>query len=201
MQIFYFSLDINVLNEFKERDTNKSSLKFDDIKTLTEYINKLNSYILVIDYDSTAKDINTLISSNNLPQNIIVLERVPAIATGKMLISHGIKAYGNSRMLTHHYNQMIETVKNNKIWTYPELTAALVKETKKTTLNPDAKELIESRLTKKEEETIYLILNGLTNNAIATKLNITQRTVKAHVSSIFQKLHVNDRISLVLLLK
>ena len=110
----------------------KNSLKFYDIETLLKWTSKLTKpYIVVADYDSVAKDINKLISSNALPQYVVVLERIPAIATGKMLISHGVKAYGNSRMLTHHYTQMIETVTNNNIWTYPELTAKLIKGVKK----------------------------------------------------------------------
>jgi DNA-binding NarL/FixJ family response regulator len=201
MQIIYFSTDINTLSEFQGREVEKNSLKFEDIDTLLKWITRLKSYILIADYDSVAKDINKLISSNILPKNIIILERVPAIATGKMLISHGVKAYGNSRMLTHHYTQMINTVTNGKIWTYPELTAALTQSQKESSISSDSKELIDNRLTQKEKEVVYLILEGLTNDAIASKLDITPRTAKAHTSSIFSKLHVNDRVSLVLLLK
>jgi len=201
MQIIYFSTDINTLSEFQGREVEKNSLKFEDIDTLLKWTTKLKSYILIADYDSVAKDINKLISSNILPKNIIILERVPAIATGKMLISHGVKAYGNSRMLTHHYTQMINTVANGKIWTYPELTAALTQSQKESSISSDSKELIDNRLTQKEKEVVYLILEGLTNDAIASKLDITPRTAKAHTSSIFSKLHVNDRVSLVLLLK
>jgi len=200
MQVIYFSSNFEMTDEFLKRDNNKP-LKFYDLNKLLKWTSKLKSYILIADYDSVAKEINQLISSGTLPDNVIVLERVPAIATGKMLISHGIKAYGNSRMLKLHYNQMIDTVENNKVWTYPELTAAIIKDTNESSLNSYAKELIESRLTDKEKETIYLILEGLTNDAIASKLDITTRTVKAHVSSIFAKLHVSDRVSLVLLLK
>ena len=201
MKTIYFSSDINTLSEFQDREVEKNSLKFEDIDTLLKWTAKLKSYILVADYDSIAKDINKLISSNTLPKNTIVLEKVPAIATGKMLIYHGVKAYGNSRMLTHHYTQMINTVTDGKIWTYPELTATLAQVQKNNSINPDSKELIENRLTQKEKEVIHLILEGLTNGAIASKLDITPRTVKAHTSSIFSKLHVNDRISLILLLK
>ncbi len=200
MQVIYFSSNFEMIDEFLKRDNN-NPLKFYDMDKLLKWTNKLKSYIIVADYDSVAKDINQLISSGTLPENVIVLEKVPAIATGKMLISHGVKAYGNSRMLTMHYEQMIETVVNNRVWTYPELTAALIEDTNKNALNSYAKELINSRLSEKEKETVYLILEGLTNDAIASKLDITTRTVKAHVSSIFSKLHVSDRISLVLLLK
>ncbi len=50
-----------------------------------------------------------------------------------------------------------------------------------------------SLLTYREKEVLQLIVNGNSNKEIAGKLNITLRTVKAHVSSILIKLDVNDR--------
>jgi len=50
-----------------------------------------------------------------------------------------------------------------------------------------------SLLTIREKEVLQLIVNGHSNKEIASKLNITLRTVKAHVSSILIKLDVNDR--------
>ena len=49
-------------------------------------------------------------------------------------------------------------------------------------------------LTKRELEIIGLLVKGLNNEQIAKKLFITCHTVKAHVSSIFRKLNVKNRI-------
>ena len=201
MTTIFFSSNMDTIDEWKMRHKIESSVSSYDIEDLYDEIKKLDSYVVVADYDTKANDINKLISSDTLLENVIVLERAPEIATGKILIYRGIKAYGNSRMLTNHYNQMIQTVLDNNIWTYPELTAALAKGAKSVSLNSDSIELLENKLTEKESEAVYLILDGLTNDAIANKMDITTRTVKAHVSSIFSKLHVSDRLSLVLLLK
>ncbi len=201
MQIIFFSSEFDIVSEWKEKHNIKDSISCYDLHTLEKEINRCDKYILIVDYDSVAGEFNKLISSNNIPKDTIVLEKAPEIVTGKMLITHGVKAYGNSRMLTIHFLQMIETVTKGKVWTYPELTAALIKDTASPTINEDAAKLIQNRLTPKEIEVVYFILDGLINDAIASKLNITQRTVKAHVSSIFSKLHVSDRISLILLLK
>jgi len=201
MQIIFFSSDTNIIDEWKQRHNIRDASTCRDGDSLIDELKDNADAIYIADYDTTAHEINTLISSNTLPNKLIVLEKAPAIATGKMLISHGIKAYGNSRMLTHHYSQMIETILKEDIWTYPELTAALVKIENQSLLSDESIELIENRLSSKEKEVIMLILEGLTNDAIATKIDITVRTVKAHVSSIFSKLHVNDRVSLILLLK
>ncbi len=201
IKIIFFSSNMEIVNTWKKNNYVDRSLFFYDAKLLKNELPHVEEYIIIADYDSVASDINHWISSSSLPSNLIVLERVPEIATGKMLISRGVKAYGNSRMLSNHFTQMLDTVKNNKIWTYPSLTAKLAKMESITIISEDAKNLIENRLSKKEIEVVYLIMKGLVNNAIALKLNITTRTVKAHVSSIFSKLHINDRVSLILLLK
>jgi DNA-binding NarL/FixJ family response regulator len=48
-------------------------------------------------------------------------------------------------------------------------------------------------LTEKEKEILRLIALGGTNKEIAKKLGITEKTVKNHISNIFQALHVNNR--------
>jgi len=201
MKIIFLSSDMDIVNEWVKNISIKNFVLCYDIESLKDEVHTSEFCIIIVDYDSANLSINKLISSNNLPENTIVLEKSPEIATGKILLSHNIKAYGNSRMLKIHYDQMIQTVQNNNIWTYPELTSALVKSVKQNSLNINSEKILHNRLSKKEIDVVYLILKGMTNNAIADKMNITTRTVKAHVSSIFTKLHISDRLSLVLLLK
>lgn len=49
-------------------------------------------------------------------------------------------------------------------------------------------------LTSREKEILYLILEGLTNQEVGQYLNISVHTVKNHVTNIFKKLNVSDRI-------
>ena len=53
-------------------------------------------------------------------------------------------------------------------------------------------------LTQREVEVAVLAANGASNNAIATQCGISERTVKAHLSAVFTKLHVTDRLQLAL---
>jgi len=50
-----------------------------------------------------------------------------------------------------------------------------------------------SDLTEREKEILRLIALGGTNKEIANKLDISEKTVKNHISNIFQTLHVNNR--------
>lgn len=59
------------------------------------------------------------------------------------------------------------------------------------------KGLLEKRkidsLTKRENEVLIQIANGLSNKEIANSLNICERTVKNHLFSIYRKIDVSDR--------
>jgi len=58
-------------------------------------------------------------------------------------------------------------------------------------------EKTKDRLTKMELKVIELIINGFSNKEIASKLSISEKTVKAHLSSIFMKLNLENRYQLI----
>jgi DNA-binding NarL/FixJ family response regulator len=49
------------------------------------------------------------------------------------------------------------------------------------------------QLTPREIEVLTLVLEGLANKQIARRLGITERTVKAHLTSTFSRIGVRDR--------
>ncbi|MBC7802395.1 MAG: response regulator transcription factor [Candidatus Parcubacteria bacterium] len=53
-------------------------------------------------------------------------------------------------------------------------------------------------LTQREREVAEQIAGGASNREIALRLNIAERTVKAHITAIFDKLGVDDRLKLAL---
>ena len=55
-------------------------------------------------------------------------------------------------------------------------------------------------LTEREMMVAHEVAHGATNREIASSLDITERTVKAHLASIFSKTGARDRIQLVLML-
>jgi len=52
------------------------------------------------------------------------------------------------------------------------------------------------RVSRREQEVLNGVLQNLANKEIASKLNVSVRTVKFHVSSLLAKFGVNDRVSL-----
>ena len=61
-----------------------------------------------------------------------------------------------------------------------------------TASNQQLKEKLDS-LTKRELEILKQVVGGMFNKEIAANLNISERTVKNHLSNIFKKLDVSDR--------
>jgi DNA-binding NarL/FixJ family response regulator len=64
-------------------------------------------------------------------------------------------------------------------------------------LLPDASEA-GSGLSAREEQVLRLVAQGLANKQVATSLGISERTVKAHLGSIFRAIGVADRTSAAL---
>jgi DNA-binding NarL/FixJ family response regulator len=69
---------------------------------------------------------------------------------------------------------------------HPEAAARLVGELRRP---PDAA----AELTAREREVLELVARGMPNKAIALRLSLSEKTVKAHVSAILRKLDVTDR--------
>ncbi len=55
-------------------------------------------------------------------------------------------------------------------------------------------------LSARERDVAKAVAAGKSNKEVAKELDITERTVKAHLSAVFEKLHVRDRLHLVLVL-
>jgi DNA-binding NarL/FixJ family response regulator len=61
----------------------------------------------------------------------------------------------------------------------------------------DSKVQASTNLSDREIEIITLIADGLTNEDIANKLDISKRTVDNHISNILRKTDTDNRVSLV----
>lgn len=199
MKLAVFTTDLHMIRNIQEKVSDTTVVALTNKEEVDSFSHTYEDGIIIADYDRVSHDLNEYIQDDNLPDMVVVLESQPSLSSGYMLISKGVKAYGNTHMLPIHFNQLLKTVEAKKVWTYPELTAYLVQKASMASSYKN-NELL-NRLTAQEKGVALFILEGLNNSAIAKKLHITERTVKAHVSSILKKLHINDRISLVLLLR
>ena len=63
------------------------------------------------------------------------------------------------------------------------------------TSGPDAAKI--ATLTKREHEVIALLSEGLQNKQIASRLSISETTVRHHLTSVFDKLGISNRLELI----
>ena len=61
--------------------------------------------------------------------------------------------------------------------------------------NPTSK--AEGRITEREREVLTLVAHGLSNGAVALRLDISESTVKYHLASLYARLNVNTRVEAV----
>jgi DNA-binding NarL/FixJ family response regulator len=79
----------------------------------------------------------------------------------------------------------------------PAITKQVIKQFTRTPHPNPPKEFDE--LTAREQETLRLIADGLSNAQIAARLYISETTVKTHVTHILQKLGLHDRVQAIVL--
>jgi len=130
----------------------------------------------------------------------VVLSSKPTYAQGSALLKYGIKAYGNVHMSPVYLKEAIDVVKNGNVWLYPDFiqTMILTLSSQKKALHTNHELL--NKLSLKEKEVALLIKEGLSNKEIALREGTTERTVKAHLSSIYEKMGIKDRLALALLI-
>lgn len=54
------------------------------------------------------------------------------------------------------------------------------------------------RLTPREQETFLLLAEGLSNEAMAQRLHVSERTVRAHLAAVMGKLELGSRLTVCL---
>ena len=195
MKTILYSDDINLLTYWEKTFQKEYTVCYD----LDDLLN-LRENVIVINYSAFNATENRLLPLLNSNLNhVLVLERTPSINIGKKVLSYGAKGYGNALMKEHFLFSAIDTMKENMIWLYPEFTSELIFQLPNNKRTDS--EFILSKLTSREKEVANWIKEGKLYKDIATILEITPRTVKAHSQSIYKKLNIKDRLGLALILK
>ncbi len=105
-------------------------------------------------------------------------------------------AYAGPGML----DQVATVVANSGLWVGPSLLQRMIKaagaRVKSTAPDPRL-----ATLSPREREVAQQVGSGASNKEIARALDITERTVKAHLSAIFLKLGLRDRLQLALMMR
>jgi len=94
--------------------------------------------------------------------------------------------------------QAIRTVCRGEVWMDPRMSGALAEELSHMGDGDPISTRQENGLTERELEIVRLVASGYKNKEVGATLAISERTVKTHLTNIFQKLGVRDRVGLVM---
>ncbi len=114
------------------------------------------------------------------------------------ILTQAIRAGANGYLVkdcsTDEIAQAIDAVALGETALSPGLAASMLAEVRRQGANPAPERLITTR----EEEVLQLIADGCSTPEVAEQLFISQKTVKNHLASIYQKLDARDRTQAVL---
>ena len=128
---------------------------------------------------------------------VLVLTGVRDVDEHRKAVRLGAQGVVMKENATEVLVKAIAKVTEGEYWLDRSTVGTLLTEmTRKDEDDPEAAKI--SSLTARENQVIALIAEGLKNKQIAERLFISETTVTHHLSSIFSKLDVSDRLELVI---
>ena len=162
-----------------------------------------NSFDLVLIHRPLV-DINTFIElRRTTPENkIFLLSDLPSEEEGLEFLKMGIVGYANTYISPERLSEAVRVITGGAVWLGQKVMQRLILDSYSRAREESVSnaEAILNKLTKRERETANLVAQGQSNLEIAANLNISERTVKAHLSSIYEKTKTGSRLNLALLI-
>lgn len=144
------------------------------------------------------------ISSASGETHIIIIDTPPLSETDQVaLFKLGVHGFCHSDISAELLVKALETVVNGELWMQRSLITRIIDELTQSgssarTGNSLSGGSVIDCLTPRELEVAHMVHKGGNNKSIARTLDISERTVKAHLSSIFRKLNIENRLHLAL---
>ena len=130
---------------------------------------------------------------------VVAASSSPNDDEGMAALDAGCAAYCQAFSDVVTLRRISEVVEAGNVWIGRNLMNRLLKSTARVGHSVAERKLGWGEgLTTRELEIANLAANGASNLAIANQCQITERTVKAHLSAVFEKLNVTDRLQLAL---
>ncbi|PLX68844.1 MAG: hypothetical protein C0602_08350 [Denitrovibrio sp.] len=191
MMIIIFSRDKflcdNLIKTF-ESEAVFCSAGFDEFR---KKMKEKSGDVVIVDIANTAPfDITKLKCGS------IVLSGVPKFNEAVKLMRFGVRGYGNRAMMPDNMRQVVNSVRSGQVWMPPFIISKLISNMPVGDLSENQTDDVE--FSERESQVVKHVSSGLSNKEIAQEMGITVRTVKAHLTSIFTKTGLRDRVALAL---
>jgi len=157
-----------------------------------EKLQNVNAHVLLLDINMPNRngiDTLSIIKERKIPIKVIMLTVHDEVEYLIKAVDIGVDGYILKDSDSSELRKAIFAVYNGENFIQPNLipllNARMIKR------NSDLA-MIDS-LTKRELEVLLLVAKGMFNKEVAETLDISERTVKNHISNIFKKIKVSDR--------
>ena len=164
-------------------------------------LSKLNPDVLLLDMklgggQSGLDLLREMSTELNAKTKTIVIAGGEAEEDAVQAMRLGARGFLLKQCPTDLFIKCIRKVQAGEVWLDGRMTEAVLTALSGKPGDTEAPE--KSDLSRRELEVIQLVIQGYKNRDIAEKLFISEKTVKNHLSAIFNKLGVTDRLELTL---
>ena len=129
---------------------------------------------------------------------VLVLTYAPNDEEAYEMISHGAYGYSHAMAAPDQLREISTVVGSGSLWVGAGLMQRMLSLSRESGVISNRPANLVNVLTPRELMVAEQVALGASNRQIAEKLDIAERTVKAHLSTIFGKLQVRDRVQLAL---
>ena len=187
-----------VLNGFVSK-----TLTIKTVDTLREDVVQFEPKVMLLDYDLLGPDDIASLSRISAQTSVIIIGCNIPEETEWRLLKAGIRGCCRCDADPELLRQIVTTVHDGELWIRRTLTCRLIDELNRSTAANRAYRAplgMLDKLTQREYDIAMRVGKGESNKSIARACGITERTVKAHLTEVFNKLGVTDRLNLALAL-
>ena len=157
-----------------------------------ELLEKVNPQLILLDINMPKKngiEVLSEIRKRNILIKVLILTVHKEIEYVLRAVDIGVDGYILKDSDSSELKKAIYTVVDNESYIQPTLIPIL----NNRLFSRDVDKIKINSLTRREIEVLIQVSYGMFNKEIANVLNISERTVKNHISNIFKKIEVADR--------
>lgn len=157
-----------------------------------EKLKECNPDVLLLDINMPEKngiEVLEQMKADNLENKVLILTVHNEMDYLIKAVEVGVDGYILKDSESAELKKAIMAVKDGENYIQPSLIPLLNSQL----MSRDSDKDKISSLTNRELEVLIQVANGMFNKEIASNLNISERTVKNHISNIFKKINVSDR--------
>lgn len=129
----------------------------------------------------------------------VAMSAYPQAREGLLLLRAGARGYANRLASAPVLTALLSAVKGGEIWAGKQVTDYLLGAALAVAPVSTGRAQLLGQLTVREVQIAEQVSVGLSNKVIAAEAGISERTVKAHLNSIFRKSGIRNRVQLALL--